>query len=243
MKIVTAGVLSTIVGAALALALVIPFTNSTSGSDFPKASLETPTMPSPARLSTAAANRGPNLHHRLRRCHTSDGTLRHLHLLHRLRRNRTLPYLLSYLGFLLLTLLQNPGHTVADTKHDLTANPLGFLARATSLWDSTAPMGQLQNQAYGYLFPQGPFFAVGHLLHLPGWLIQRLWWALLLWVGFWGILWLARTLRIGGPRSRTAGALVYVLSPRIFTTLGAISFRIPPLHAGPLGAGAGGVGT
>lgn len=190
-------------------------------------------MPSPARLSTAAANRGPTLRHRLRRCHTSDGTLRHLHLLHRLRRNRPLPYLLSYLGFLLLTLLQNPGHTVADTKHDLTANPLGFLARATSLWDSTAPMGQLQNQAYGYLFPQGPFFAVGHLLHLPGWLIQRLWWALLLWVGFWGILWLARTLRIGGPRSRTAGALVYVLSPRIFTTLGAISSESLPYMLAP----------
>ncbi|WQD13372.1 MAG: alpha-(1-_3)-arabinofuranosyltransferase family protein [Lawsonella clevelandensis] len=124
-----------------------------------------------------------------------------------------LPYLLSYLGFLCLTLLQDPGRTAADTKHDLTANPLGFLARSTSLWDSTAPMGQLQNQAYGYLFPQGPFFAFGHLLHLPGWLTQRLWWALLLWVGFWGIMWLARTLRIGGPRSRVAGALVYVLSP------------------------------
>ena len=35
MKIVTAGVLSTIVGAALALALVIPITNSTSGSSLP----------------------------------------------------------------------------------------------------------------------------------------------------------------------------------------------------------------
>lgn len=36
MKIVTAGALSTIVGAALALALVIPFTNSPSGSSLPQ---------------------------------------------------------------------------------------------------------------------------------------------------------------------------------------------------------------
>lgn len=188
-------------------------------------------MPSPARLSTAAANRR---HPRcLRRCHTPSCTPRHHHLLRHLRRHRSFPYLLSYLGFLCLTLLQDPGRTAADTKHDLTANPLGFLARSTSLWDSTAPMGQLQNQAYGYLFPQGPFFAFGHLLHLPGWLTQRLWWALLLWVGFWGIMWLARTLRIGGPRSRVAGALVYVLSPRILTTLGAISSESLPYMLAP----------
>lgn len=171
-------------------------------------------MPSPARLSTAAANR----RHTLR---------------HRLRRHRSLPYLLSYLGFLLLTLLQDPGLTAADTKHDLTANPLGFLARATNLWDSSAPMGQLQNQAYGYLFPHGPFFALGYLLPIPGWLTQRLWWALLLWVGFWGMMWLARTLRIGGPRSRVVGALVYVLSPRILTTLGAISSESLPYLLAP----------
>lgn len=98
-------------------------------------------MPSPARLSTAAANRR---HPRcLRRCHTPSCTPRHHHLLRHLRRHRSFPYLLSYLGFLCLTLLQDPGRTAADTKHDLTANPLGFLARSTSLWDSTAPMGQL----------------------------------------------------------------------------------------------------
>ena len=56
------------------------------------------------------------------------------------------------------------------------------------MWNSELPFGQAQNQAYGYLFPHGAFFLAGHLLGLPGWVTQRLWWALLLTVGFWGLL-------------------------------------------------------
>lgn len=58
-------------------------------------------------------------------------------------------------------------------------------------------MGQVQNQAYGYFFPHGLFFAVGDLLHLPPWITQRFWWALLLAVGFVGVVRLAEALRIG----------------------------------------------
>ena len=95
---------------------------------------------------------------------------------------------------LILTFAQSPGQISPDTKLDLTANPLRFLARAFNLWNSELPFGQAQNQAYGYLFPHGAFFLAGDVLGLPGWVTQRLWWALLLVVGFWGLLRVAEAL-------------------------------------------------
>jgi arabinofuranan 3-O-arabinosyltransferase len=120
-----------------------------------------------------------------------------------------------------------------DTKLDLTANPLRFLARATNLWNSELPFGQTQNQAYGYLFPHGTFFAIGHLLGVPGWMTQRLWWALLLTVGFWGLLRVAEALGIGSPTSRLIGATAFALSPRVLTTLGSISSETLPIMLAP----------
>ena len=70
---------------------------------------------------------------------------------------------------LTLTFAQSPGQISPDTKLDLTANPLRFLARAFNLWNSELPFGQAQNQAYGYLFPHGAFFLLGDVLGLPGW--------------------------------------------------------------------------
>ncbi|MCV7115856.1 hypothetical protein AWC17_27165 [Mycobacterium nebraskense] len=134
---------------------------------------------------------------------------------------------------LLLTFAQSPGRISPDTKLDLTANPLRFLARATNLWNSELPFGQAQNQAYGYLFPHGTFFAVGHLLSVPGWITQRLWWALLLTVGFWGLLRVAEALGIGSPASRVIGAAAFALSPRVLTTLGSISSETLPMMLAP----------
>ncbi|OBH76921.1 hypothetical protein A5681_08895 [Mycobacterium scrofulaceum] len=134
---------------------------------------------------------------------------------------------------LLLTFAQSPGRVSPDTKLDLTANPLRFLARATNLWNSDLPFGQAQNQAYGYLFPHGTFFAVAHLLAVPGWVTQRLWWALLLTVGFWGLLRVAEALGIGSPASRVIGAAAFALSPRVLTTLGSISSETLPMMLAP----------
>ncbi|MGB8391964.1 alpha-(1-_3)-arabinofuranosyltransferase, partial [Mycobacterium sp.] len=134
---------------------------------------------------------------------------------------------------LALTFAQSPGQVSPDTKLDLTVNPLRFLARATNLWNSDLPFGQAQNQAYGYLFPHGTFFLIGHLLGLPGWMTQRLWWALLLTIGFWGLLRVAEALGIGSPTSRMIGAVAYALSPRVLTTVGSISSETLPMMLAP----------
>ncbi|PIB79149.1 alpha-(1-_3)-arabinofuranosyltransferase [Mycobacterium celatum] len=134
---------------------------------------------------------------------------------------------------LVLSFTQAPGQISPDTKLDLTANPLRFLARATNLWNSELPFGQAQNQAYGYLFPHGTFFLAGHLLGLPGWVTQRLWWALLLTVGFWGLLRVAEALGVGSPTSRVIAAAAFALSPRVLTTLGSISSETLPIMLAP----------
>jgi arabinofuranan 3-O-arabinosyltransferase len=134
---------------------------------------------------------------------------------------------------LALSFGSSPGRISPDTKLDLTANPLRFLARATNLWNSELPFGQAQNQAYGYLFPHGTFFVAGHLLGLPGWVTQRLWWALLLTVGFWGLLQVAEALGIGSPTSRVIAAAAFALSPRVLTTLGSISSETLPIMLAP----------
>lgn len=136
----------------------------------------------------------------------------------------------------LLAFIQSPGRTVADTKHDLTANPTGFLERSLQMWSEIMPLGQLQNQAYGYLFPQGAFFALFDLLPdavWPDWLTQALWWSLLLCLAFTGFVRLTEAAGVGSRQSRILAALLYALSPRILTTLGAISSEAWPVALAP----------
>ncbi|MFW0783104.1 alpha-(1-_3)-arabinofuranosyltransferase [Gordonia sp. CPCC 206044] len=134
---------------------------------------------------------------------------------------------------LIISFLQSPGRVAADTKLDLTADPVGFLARAAHLWTPNAPMGQVQNQAYGYFFPHGAFFVLGDVLAIPPWVVQRLWWALLLVVGFVGIVRLAEAMRIGSSGSRVIAGIIFVLSPRVLTTIGSISSETLPMVLAP----------
>ena len=130
-------------------------------------------------------------------------------------------WMLTTAAWFLLAFLQAPGLISADTKLDLTSDPWGFLAQALYPWTDTFPLGQLQNQAYGYLFPHGLFFAL--LSWLPGWIVQRLWWGLLLSLAFAGTVKLLEAAAVGSRSSRVIAGVLFALSPRILTTLGAIS--------------------
>jgi arabinofuranan 3-O-arabinosyltransferase len=120
-----------------------------------------------------------------------------------------------------------PGAILADTKIDMAVNPLGFLGRALHLWDAEQ-FGQLQNQAVGYLFPMGPFYALGDLAGLPAWITQRFWLALLMCLAFLGARRLAARLGVGGPATRLAGAMAYALAPNALATMGQLSSEYLP---------------
>jgi hypothetical protein len=131
-------------------------------------------------------------------------------------RTNAVPLALSVLAFV-LALLQRPGWSSSDTKIDLHTDPIRFLGEITSLWTPSSGLGGVESAQYaGYLFPMGPFFAVGHWLGLSDWLVDRLWLGLLLAIGCWGMVRLAEAL--GAARttvgSATAG-LVYLLNPYV----------------------------
>jgi hypothetical protein len=140
---------------------------------------------------------------------------------------------------------QPVGLIAADTKHDLTADPAGFLAAATHAWTDVFPLGQLQNQAYGYLFPQGLFFLLADAIPdwlLPTWVAQRLWWTIVVGVGFSGFYRLCQCVVPGSDRAKPSAsirafqiiaALLFALSPRTLTTLTAISSEAWPVMLAP----------
>ncbi|WP_214321047.1 alpha-(1-_3)-arabinofuranosyltransferase domain-containing protein [Nonomuraea sediminis] len=134
---------------------------------------------------------------------------------------------LCCLGFAVLAFTTRPGNIIADTKIDLALNPIGWLQRAAHLWD-LQHFGQLQNQAAGYLFPMGPFFALGKLVNLEPWVTQRLWLTLLMSVAFLGVERLARQLGVGTPGTRIVAGLAYALAPRALSIVGEISIEWLP---------------
>ncbi|MDN5715797.1 MAG: alpha-(1-_3)-arabinofuranosyltransferase [Janibacter sp.] len=126
-----------------------------------------------------------------------------------------------------------PGRIVEDTKNDLYINAWGFLQRAMNLWDPQVTWGGLSNQGYGYLFPMGPFFALGSHL-APVWVVQRCWWMLLLTLAYIGVHGLLRSAGVGTPGTRVIGAVAYVLAPRVISTVAGLSAEIESQLMAPL---------
>src|SRR3954471_18745516 len=149
-------------------------------------------------------------------------------------RTHAVPLALAVLAFV-LALLQHPGWSSSDTKIDLHTDPIRFLGEITSLWTPSSGLGGVESAQYaGYLFPMGPFFALGHALGVSDWLVDRLWLGLLLAVGCWGMVRLAEAL--GAARtpagSLTAG-LVYLLNPYVVvfanrTTITLLAYALLP---------------
>ncbi|GAA1543061.1 alpha-(1-_3)-arabinofuranosyltransferase [Nocardioides humi] len=117
-----------------------------------------------------------------------------------------------------LMLLQQPGTTTYDTRAELTERPGSFLAGAFSLWHPESNFGEFQNQAYGYLFPQGTWFWLADLLGVPDWVGQRLWSALILIVACEGARRVARAVGLADLPALLAGAF-FALSPRLLGTV------------------------
>jgi hypothetical protein len=118
-----------------------------------------------------------------------------------------------------LAFAQRPGLATADTKINLHVDPGRFLADIASMWTSTGQLGDVQSgQQAGYLFPMGPFFAVGHGIGLADWVVQRLWLGALLALAAWGVVRLLDAMldRPRGIAHLTAGA-VTLLNPFVVT--------------------------
>jgi arabinofuranan 3-O-arabinosyltransferase len=119
-------------------------------------------------------------------------------------------------GFLVLAFGQSWGLIEDDTKLPFIMTPVSYFASALHLWNQTV-FGGTANPTAGYLFPMEEFFIVTNWLHIPTWCAERLWLALLLTVGCWGVVRLAEALGIGVQWARVLAGVAYSVSPIVFT--------------------------
>jgi arabinofuranan 3-O-arabinosyltransferase len=143
------------------------------------------------------------------------------------RRERAIPAALALAAFA-LALLQRPGWASSDTKIDLHVEPGRFLADVAAVWTDSGSLGHVQGGQYGgYLFPMGPFFALGHALGLAPWLVHRLWLGALLALAAWGAVRLMDDLA-GRPRgvAHVVTGTMMVLNPYVVVFSGRTSITL-----------------
>lgn len=137
-------------------------------------------------------------------------------------------FLIVWLLALVIFTANDFGRMVTDTKLGVDINAAGFYVRLWSLWNPLEWLGTLQDQYIGYAIPMGPFFLVFQLAHLPVWLIERLWFSLLVVTAFAGLFKLAEALRVGSPASRLLGGAVFALWPTFTIIIGSTSAATLP---------------
>lgn len=133
----------------------------------------------------------------------------------------------GYLVLAIFVFAEKWGQTTSDTRLELTDAPGAFLRNTFSLWNPQVSLGELQNQAYGYLFPQGSFYAALEWAHVPGWVAERLWSVLVLVVACEGLRRVARVIGLG-PWAAAVAGFAYGLTPRHVAELGVRSAEILP---------------
>jgi arabinofuranan 3-O-arabinosyltransferase len=124
-------------------------------------------------------------------------------------------WVLAGLGamFLVATFIQAPGLIEDDTKLPVVMAPLAWIHLVLHLWNQTIASGNIQEGNFGYLFPMAAFFELTHLLGVPVWCAERIWLALLLTTGAWGMIRLAEALGIGRRWARVLGGVAYCVAP------------------------------
>ena len=117
--------------------------------------------------------------------------------------------------FLILSFVQAPGLIIDDTKLPVIMAPLAWIQSSLHLWNLSVSSGSVQEGTFGYLIPMAPFFELMHVLHVPVWCAERVWLALLLTIGAWGVIRLVEALGIGRRWARLLGALAYCVAPLV----------------------------
>jgi len=129
---------------------------------------------------------------------------------------------------LLVLMANQPGRMVFDTKLPIDLDPASYFAGLWHLWDPLDNFGTINNQAIGYAAPMAPFYLAGQLAHVPVWLTERMWLALIVAVAFAGLVKLAAALGVGSPSSRVVAGLAYALWPTFTIVIGSTSAAVLP---------------
>jgi arabinofuranan 3-O-arabinosyltransferase len=117
--------------------------------------------------------------------------------------------------FAVLSFIQAWGLIEDDTKLPLIMTPFKYIAGSLHIWNQQVFGGSVVQS--GLVFPMGVFFAITHVLHIPTWCAERIWLALLLTVGFWGVVRLAEALGIGTRSARIFAGVTYCVAPIVVT--------------------------